>query len=94
MISFEWDPMKAVFNLRKHGVSFGEAYTAFLDEDAMLYYDNDHSDDEDRYILLGVSSSTNLLVVIHCYLKDDTVIRIISARKATKKEQEAYFRSK
>ena len=93
MISFEWDPVKAITNVRKHGISFDEAYTAFLDENATLYFDIDHSDEEDRYILLGFSSLSNLLVVVHCYLRDDTVIRIISARKATNNEQQEYYNS-
>ena len=81
---------KAVANARKHGVSFDEASTAFSDEQALVIPDPDHSEDEDRFILLGLSVALRLLVVIHCFREDDDVIRIISARKATKQESKDY----
>jgi uncharacterized DUF497 family protein len=90
MIDFEWDNNKAADNQRKHGVSSEEAQTAFIDENALLINDPDHSDDEDRFILLGLSASLRVLVVCHCYRKSDEVIRIISARKATVKERKQY----
>lgn len=90
MILFTWDPIKNVQNFRKHGISFEEAETAFLDENALIYADPDHSDEEDRFILLGFSARTNLLVVVHCYRKNGNEIRIISARKATRRERD-YF---
>ena len=89
-IEFEWDPDKAERNLKDHGVSFEEAQTVFFDELARLIDDPDHSDDEDRFILLGISSSLRLLVVVHCYREDDLIVRIISARKATKAESKQY----
>ena len=89
-LRFEWDPRKAVANARKHGVSFDEASTAFSDEQALVIPDPDHSKDEDRFILLGLSVALRLLVVIHCFREDDDVIRIISARKATKQESKDY----
>ena len=90
-IRFDWDASKASINKKKHGVSFEEAKSAFLDENALVIHDPEHSDDETRFVLLGLSSKTRLLVVCHCYRKQDTVIRIISARKATKKESTQYY---
>ena len=90
MITFEWDPNKNLINIKKHGVSFEEAKTVFYDENAVIISDPDHSDDEDRFILLGLSQLTRLLVVCHCYRKDEKVIIIISARKATKTEENEY----
>jgi len=89
-LSFDWDDQKAKTNERKHGVSFEEAQSVFYDENARLRYDSDHSLDEERYILLGVSSLFRLLVVCHVYRQDDVIIRIISARKATKQEIQQY----
>ncbi len=86
---FEWDPAKARANQRKHGVSFEEAQTAFSDEQGLVMHDPDHSDDEDRFVLLGTSTS-RLLVVCHCYRESDSVIRIISARTADKGERKLY----
>ena len=86
---FEWDPKKEASNIAKHGVSFSEAQTAFTDEFARLIPDPDHSADEDRFILLGTSISSRLLVVCHCIRSGDT-IRIISARKAQKQERKSY----
>jgi uncharacterized DUF497 family protein len=91
-IRFEWDERKSLQNKRKHGVSFIEAQTVFLDENAIRYYDPDHSEDEDRFIMLGMSFKLRVLVVCHCYRTDDKVIRIVSARKANKKEAAAYWR--
>lgn len=88
-LTFEWDPVKDATNLRKHGVSFSEAKTAFTDEFARLIADPDHSDDEDRFLLLGTSINSRLLVVCHC-IREEEVIRIISARKADKRERKVY----
>ena len=90
-IHFVWDPHKNRINLRKHGVSFEEAQTAFHDENAKVYFDPDHSETEDRFILLGMSFQLRVLVVCHCYRESENVIRIISARKADKDEQDAYW---
>jgi uncharacterized DUF497 family protein len=87
---FTWDSRKAAQNLTKHHVSFAEAQTVFEDDDALLIPDPDHSTDEDRYILLGLSGALRVLVVVHCEREDGDVIRIISARKATKSEQATY----
>ena len=89
-LSFEWDPHKNVSNKKKHGISFEEAKTSFYDPNARLIADPDHSDEEDRFILLGFSERIRVLVVSHCYRKGASVIRIISARKANKREQELY----
>ena len=91
-LCFTWDEKKNRANQRKHGVSFEEAQTAFYDEKATVYYDPDHSEDEDRFILLGLSFRLRVLVVCHCYRASDTQIRIISARKADKGEQQDYGR--
>ncbi|BAY96206.1 hypothetical protein NIES37_01330 [Tolypothrix tenuis PCC 7101] len=90
-LRFEWDERKARSNEQKHGVSFEEAETAFYDENARVIYDPEHSIEEDRYILLGVSDSLRLLLVCHIYQHSEEVIRIISARKATKKERQQYY---
>jgi uncharacterized protein len=87
---FEWDQKKSVANRRKHGVSFEEARTAFLDENARVIPDPEHSEDEERFVLLGLSVSLRVLVVCHCYRQDDEVIRIISARKADEDEVKQY----
>ena len=89
-LRFEWDSRKASANLKKHGISFDEAQSAFYDEHAKLIDDPDHSVDEERFILLGLSFSLRLVVVCHCYRSDDEVIRIISARKATAYETKSY----
>ena len=86
-ISFVWDEKKARENLQKHQVSFEEAQTVFSDPNARMIFDLEHSTDEERFILLGISSGLRLLVVCHCYYEDDMVIRIISARKATKSDK-------
>ena len=87
-IRFEWDEQKHTRNKRKHGVSFHEAQTIFADEKGLLLDDPDQSRDEDRFILLGLSSGLSILVVSHTYREDDAVIRINSARNATRSEQE------
>lgn len=89
-MEFQWDNRKAAGNLRKHGIKFDEASTAFYDADAMVIHDPDHSDEEERFILLGISSKQRSLIVCHCYRENDEVIRIISARKATRKEARQY----
>ena len=89
---FEWDESKNAANLRKHGVSFREAGTVFFDPHSKLYHDPDHSFDEDRFILLGMSQSLKILVVCHSYRSEMEVIRIISARKAGKMERYNYGR--
>lgn len=89
-IQFEWDENKNQINQRKHGISFQEAKTVFYDEEALVIDDPEHSEQEDRFIILGLSNQANLLVVRHCYRASDTVIRIISARKATKTESKYY----
>lgn len=89
-LRFEWDEFKAEGNVQKHGVSFNEAQTIFYDENARLRYDSEHSTDEERYVLLGMSSSLRLLVVSHLYQEEIELIRIISARKATKHERQQY----
>lgn len=89
-IKFEWEASKAASNIQKHGVSFEEARTVFFDERAKLINDPDHSESEERFILLGFSSSLRIIVVCHCYRSEGNVIRIISARKATLSEMKAY----
>ena len=91
-IRFEWDEDKALANQRKHGVSLDEALTVFFDENALLIADPDHSEDEDRFLLLGLSQVTRALVVCHCYRRHSNVIRLISARKADRTEQLQYNR--
>ena len=90
MIKFDWDPAKAASNLRKHGVSFEEARSVFYDEFAVQFYDESHSSVEDRFLLLGMSSGAQLLLVCHCERSGGSVIRIISARRATKNESSHY----
>lgn len=90
VLRFEWDERKSASNRRKHGVSFEEARTAFLDDNARLIPDHDHSDEEERFVLLGLSISLRVLVVCHCYRHSDEVIRIISARKADEDEIKQY----
>lgn len=89
-IKFEWDPGKARSNKAKHGVSFSEAKSVFYDEKARVIHDPEHSDDEDRFIILGLSSTMRILVVCHCFREGSGKIRIISARKATKRESNQY----
>ncbi len=89
-LRIDWDQKKAVQNLRRHGVSFEDAQTVFSDDRARLMDDPDHSEEEDRFVLLGLSNSLRLLIVIHCYREAGNVIRIISARKATREERVFY----
>jgi hypothetical protein len=89
-LAFEWDDGKNTLNKRKHRISFEEALTVFADENALLLPDPEHSTEEDRFILMGFSASLRILVVCHCYRRSKEVIRIISARKATKLEH-AYY---
>jgi uncharacterized DUF497 family protein len=91
-LRFDWKPDKAQKNLIKHKVSFEEAKTVFFDENALMIADTEHSDDEDRFLLLGMSSFAKLLIVCHCYRENDDIIHIISARKADKGEHSQYFR--
>jgi len=91
-LRFEWDKRKEKANIKDHAVSFDEARTAFYDENAIQFFDPDHSEDEDRFILLGISFKLRILVVCHCYRKSDTLIRIISARKADGDEEKEYWR--
>ena len=92
MITFEWDENKNEIKKKKHKISFEEAKTVFYDEEALLIEDPEHSSEEERFIILGLSKKANLLVVCHCYRASETVIRIISARKATKTEEKQYRR--
>ena len=85
-IQFEWDENKNHINQNKHKISFEEAKTVFYDDEALVIDDPDHSEAEERFIILGLSNKANLLIVCHCYRASDTVIRIISARRATKTE--------
>lgn len=94
MLRFEWDPIKDAMNRRKHGVSFEEAASVFYDEFARIIQDSEHSQDEDRFVLLGMSAGSRLLIVCHCYRENDRVIRMFSARKANKKEAAEYQRFK
>ena len=89
-LRFEWDENKNNINKRKHKVSFEEAKTVFEDASALVIEDPDHSEQEERFIILGFSHKANLLIVCHCYRMDDAVIRIISARKATLRESMQY----
>lgn len=89
-IEFEWDENKDAINQKKHKVSFAEAQTVFYDEEARIIDDPEHSQEEERFIILGLSQKSNLLVVCHCYRASETVIRIISARNATKTETMQY----
>ena len=89
-LNIEWDPQKAAANQEKHGISFDKASTVFSDENGRLIPDPDHSEEEDRFIILGMSWSLRILVVCHCYREASNVIRIISARKATRSERAQY----
>ena len=89
-ITFSWDDRKARENLRKHGVPFEEAVTAFSDENARLMHDPKHSQDEDRFVLLGISSKLRILIICHVYRQDEKEIRIISVRKADRDERKQY----
>lgn len=90
-IEFKWNKRKNRENQRKHKVSFEEVQTVFYDENALRYFDPDHSDNEDCFLMLGLSFTLRVLVVCHCYRENESVIRIISARKANKQEQSVYW---
>lgn len=91
-LRFQWDENKNAANAKKHGVSFEEASTASHDEHAVLFFDPDHSEEEDHFLLLGLSFRVRVLVVCHCFRESETVVRIISARKAIKTEEHDYWR--
>lgn len=93
-LQFEWDKKKEKINIKKHGVSFDEARTVFYDENAVQFFDPDHSDEEDRFILLGISFKLGVLIVCHCFRESERVIRIFSARKADNDEENDYWRLK
>ena len=90
MIELEWDKAKAAANLKKHQVSFDEAKSIFFDEFGVQFFDDEHSSGEERFLMLGMSSSAKLLIVCHCERDHGATIRIISARKATKRESAFY----
>ena len=92
MYYFDRDENKNRINLEKHGITFEEASTVFFDDRAILFDDPEHSIDEDRFLLLGMSETAKVCIVCHCYRESDTVIRIISARQATRKEEQRYVR--
>jgi uncharacterized protein len=91
-ITFQWDEQKNQINQEKHGISFEEAKSVFFDDYAIQFWDEEHSQDEERFLLLGRSSQMRILIVVHCFREDDSIIRIISARKATKNESKEYRR--
>ena len=93
-LRFEWDQRKEKGNVRKHGVSFEEARSAFYDEYAIQFYDPDHSGEVDRFVLLGLSLKPRVLVVCHCFRESETVSRIVSARKADKDEELEYWKQR
>lgn len=90
MLVFEWDEQKNIANRKKHGIWFEEAQSVFDCPTERLFLDSDHSDDEERFILIGYSLCSNLLVIVHCHRESDEVIRIISARNATRRERMFY----
>ncbi len=91
-LSFRWDPRKERLNVKKHGVSFREASTAFYDEQAIQFFDPDHSEEEDRFLLMGISFKLRVLVVCHCYRESEEIVRLISARKANTNEEQEYWK--
>ncbi len=90
-IQFEWDENKNLVNIKKHKISFEEAKSVFLDENARVISDPEHSETEERFIILGMTNKLKLLIVVHTYRENDEIIRIISARKATKYESKYYL---
>lgn len=92
VISFEWDDAKAESNLARHDVSFEEASTVFYDPHALVIFDDEHSSEENRFVIVGLSAVARVLTVCHCYRELNEVIRIISARRATKNEESEYWR--
>ena len=93
-LRFEWDKRKEKANIKKHKISFDEARTVFYDENAIQFFDPDHSDDEDHFLLLGISFRLKVLIVCHCFRESDTMVRIISARKADGDESDEYWRNR
>ncbi|MEE4607380.1 MAG: BrnT family toxin [Desulfobacteraceae bacterium] len=93
-LRFDWDPRKGQANLKKHGVSFDEARTAFYDENGIQFSDPDHSVSEERFILLAMSIRLRAVVVCHCFRESETLVRIISARKANADEEREYWRQR
>ncbi len=91
-LRFEWDDEKEKVNIRKHGIPFDEVRTVFYDENAIQFFDPDHSEEEDRFILLGISFKLRILVVCHCIRESETAIRLFSARKADRDEEREYWR--
>jgi uncharacterized DUF497 family protein len=93
VVRFEWNKKKEIANSRKHGIKFNEAQTVYEDENAIEFYDEDHSLKEGRYLMIGISSKLRILLTSHTVIqgKDEEIIRIISSRKATKNEQKVYF---
>lgn len=94
ILRFEWDRRKDKANIRKHGISFREARAVFYDEHAVQFYDPDHSEEEDRFVLIGMSIKLRVVVVCHCFREDELVVRIISARKANRSEEKDYWRQR
>ena len=94
LLVFEWDSQKDKININKHGVSFEEAKTVFYDEYAISYFDPEHSEEEDRFLLLGMSFKLKTLVICHCFRQEEKIVRIISARKADKDEEQVYWRDR
>lgn len=90
IVQFEWDERKNKTNREKHGVWFEEAQTVFEDNNARVFFDKTHSSHEERYLIIGLSFSSRIIMVVHCFRQNDQIIRIISARKATKKERSVY----
>ena len=91
-LRIEWDERKEEANIKKHRVSFNEARTVFYDENAIQFFNPDHSENEDRFILLGLSLKLRILIVCHCFRENETVVRILSARKADGNEEKEYWR--
>jgi len=90
MVKFEWNAAKADANIKKHGISFEEAKSVFYDELAIQFYQNDNEEAEDRFLLLGMSATHKILMICHCEREQGNIVRIISARKATKNERQFY----
>ncbi|MTJ48428.1 BrnT family toxin [Dolichospermum sp. UHCC 0259] len=91
-ITFQWDEEKNKINQQKHGISFEEAESVFFDDYAVQFWDEEHSEEEERFLLLGISYKMRILLVVHCFREEDSIIRMISARKATKNETKEYRR--
>ena len=93
MLKFEWDDNKNQLNIQKHGISFQEAASVFNDDNTILIFDEIHSEHEDRFLLIGFSYRANILIVCRCYRNNNSIIKIISARKATKEESKLYLKN-